>query len=315
MSSLPLQLTLALLEELPEAVAVLDARRDGLPVILANAALARLCGRPRLELCQLGLAGLMGVAADAPRVLELAELLKRGEWVTLRLAAPGGAPGAAALELRFQPLRDGGGTVTHVLGFHAPADGVQPAGPTPAGTEAVPEPRPPVQRDDRLTGLRHAEFFHELFRRDFAIAQREGRTLSLFVVDIDALGVYNDTFGRQAGDSVIRRVARALVGGLRRASDLVARVEAGRFLALSTGMEAEQARRHGEALAARVRELHMHHPHSSVARIVTVSVGVAHALPAPQATPEQLLKAAGEALAAARAAGRNRVAASPTGSP
>ena len=95
---------------------------------------------------------------------------------------------------------------------------------------------------------------------------------------------------------------------MRRASDLMARVEGGRFIGLSTGLPAEQARRHGETLVARVRELHMHHPHSPVARFVTVSVGVAQCVPAPQATPEALLEAAHQALGDARAAGRNRVA-------
>ena len=306
MNTPPIHLALALLDELPEAVAVLDARREGLPVVLANAALERLAGRPRQELCRLGLAGLLGAPADAERVLEVAGLLKRGEWVTLRLEPSTGV----AVELRLQPLHDAGGVVTHYVGFHTPADPATPAPEqVPIGTDPVSEPRPPVQRDDRLTGLRHVEFFHELFRRDFGIARREGRALTLFVIDIDALGAYNDTFGRQAGDSVIRRVGRALALGLRRASDLVARVEGGQFVALSTGMAAEHARFHGEMLAARIRELHMHHPRSPVAKIITVSMGLCHRLPGPADSADELLKAARAALETARATGRNRVTA------
>ena len=177
----------------------------------------------------------------------------------------------------------------------------------PAG-EQEPLIQPLFRRDDRLTGLRHIEFFHELFRRDFAIAQREGRQLALYVADIDALGAYNDTFGRQAGDSVIRRVGRALLGAMRRASDLIARVDGGRFVAVSVGMDEAQSLRHGETLAARVRDLKLHHPRSPVARYVSVSVGVTDLVPGHNSTPEQMLASALRGLEAARAAGRNRVA-------
>jgi diguanylate cyclase (GGDEF)-like protein len=311
-TELPTNLTLALLDELPEAIAVLDARSAGFPVVLANGALEQLLGRPRLELCRLGLAGLLGEAQNAPKVAEVAELLKRGESMTLRVH-PADARGATVvMDLRFQPLRDAAGLVTHYVGFHLLVITLPVSVRTtaaPGGAETVPVVRPPLQRDDRLTGLLHIDFFHELFRRDFAIAQREGRAVTLFVADIDALGRYNTTFGRQAGDSAIRRVGRALTAALRRASDLVTRVEGGRFLGVSTGLDAEHARLHGETLAARVRELHMHHPHSPVARVVTISVGVAQLVPGPRTSPEVLLTAGLRALETARAEGRNRVAA------
>ncbi len=298
--TLPENLTLALLDQLPEAIAVLDARQQGLPVVVANQTLAQLRGRAREEIVAAGLAGLLGETVGGPQGAEVVAVLARGEPLTARVAFDG-ARGPVAAEIRFEPLRDSAGAVTHFVCFHT-----QLPGPPPR--ESEPAIRPPLPREDRLTALRHIEYFHELYRRDFAIAQREGRALTVYLCDVDALGVYNETFGRQAGDSVIRRVGRALSSALRRASDLVSRVEGGRFVGFSVGMDAIQVRRHGETLAARVRELHMHHPHSPVARIVTVSIGAGHLVPAPKATPEQLLKSAQRALALARGAGRNRVA-------
>jgi diguanylate cyclase (GGDEF)-like protein len=298
--TLPESLTLVLLDQLPEAIAVVDVRREGLPVVLANQALEQLRGRSRDEIVRLGLGGLLGEAEGGPRTTEVGAALARGEPLSLRVAIDG-PRGPVSAEIRFEPLRDAAGAVTHFVGFHVQLPGAPPR-------EAEPATRPPLPREDRLTGLRHIEFFHELYRRDFAIAQREGRALTVFLIDIDALGLYNETFGRQAGDSVIRRVGRALSSALRRASDLVARVEGGRFIGFSVGMDAVQVRRHGETLAARVRELHMHHPHSPVARIVTVSVGAGHLVPTPTATPEPLLESAQRALELAREAGRNRVA-------
>jgi len=304
-NSLPPNLQLALLDRLPEAIAVIDVRQAGFPVVLANGALQQLRGLSREELVALGLAGLLGEAAGAVRLTELEGHIARGESVTLRMTNPRGSQGPGSVDVRFEPLRDAAGAVSHYVSFHQPVA-------EPSFGETAPIVRTPLPRDDRLTGLRHSEFFQELFRRDFAIAQREGRALTIFVADIDALGLYNETFGRGAGDSVIRRVGRTLLASMRRASDLVARIEGGRFIALSTGMDLAQGLRHGETLAARVRELHMHHPHSPVARVVTISVGVTHLQPGPQSTPEQLLKTAHSALDAARAAGRNRVAARQT---
>lgn len=311
-------LALALLEQLPDAVAVLDAREPGLPVVLVNGALETLVGQPREDLCRIGLAGLLGEPPDAPRVSEIAAQLVLGEGFSVSLQTGTHTRGLPA-SIRFEPLRDGSGAVTHFVSFHEVAGPPStpapprtlPDSPPAAPAEAATPPKPPVPREDRLTGLRHIELFHEIFRRDFAIAQREGRSLTIFLCDIDALGVYNDTFGRQAGDSVIRRVGRALWSGLRRASDLLSRVEEGRFVGFSVGMSEEEALRHGQTLVTRVRDLHMHHPRSPVGRVVTVSVGVASVLPDPTTSPEHLLKLGQQALEHARALGRDRAAGPP----
>ena len=304
---LSLETALALLEELPEGIALVDARLGALPVVLANRSFAALLGRTSGQLAGLPLAELLLPAGEQDRAGELAALLARGEAATWRMrgAAAGAPAGAGGLaELQFRPLRSASGELTHYLAVHP--QGVPPAVEV-AAAAAAPESRP-LPREDRLTGLAHAEYFDELYRRDYSIAQREGRSLAIFLVDMDGLEAYNATFGRQSGDSALRRVGRAVMSGMRRASDLIARVEGGRFIGLSAGLTAEQARRHGETLVARVRELHMHHPRSPVARFVTVSVGVAQCVPAPRSTPDSLLQAAQQALTEARAGGRNRVA-------
>jgi len=79
-------------------------------------------------------------------------------------------------------------------------------------------------RDDRLTGLFTLAYLEELLKRDWAVAHREQRSIAVFAVDIDALDLYNNTFGRGAGDSSIRRVAHVVSGCLRRSSDVTARI-------------------------------------------------------------------------------------------
>jgi diguanylate cyclase (GGDEF)-like protein len=291
---LPQDVALALLDDLPEGVAVFDAASAGWPLVYANRSLAGLRATSPEAIERLEFAALVRDAEEYADPEAVQSALRRGDPVAFR-ARTGAVP--AVLDVRMVPLRDASGELRHVAAFHR-ADAA--GGPTTADAR-------PLLREDRLTGLCHQDWFRELYKRDFAIASREQRLLTLFLVDIDSLGAYNDTFGPQAGDSVIRRVGRTLLSALRRGSDLVARLDGGRFVGFATGMSHEQALRHAETLATRVRELHVHHPRSRVARFLTVSVGVATGVPSPGMRPDLLLDAATSALDAARQEGRNRV--------
>jgi diguanylate cyclase (GGDEF)-like protein len=295
----PSGLAVALLESLPRGVVVIDAVGADRPVVYANAAFLARTGHTPEALVNRPLAGLIPASAAADRVAWQAAL-DRGEMVTVRLATAQGAE----IELDVCPLRGAAPTPTHYVAIER----ISPAAPAPAPAAPGAESRA-VPREDRLTGLCHHDWFSELFRRDFAVAAREGNRLAFFVIDVDALGAYNDTFGKQAGDSVIRRVGRALLSSLRRAGDVLAREEGGRYVALTPGASPDQARRHAETLAARVRELYIHHPRSGVAKFVTVTIGVASVTVEPGQTPELLRAAALGALGRARAEGRNRIVA------
>jgi len=285
-------LTGALLDQLPGAVAVVDVRTPALAVVFANQPLSELRGATPEAVCSAGILGLVG--DDETRVEALRRAFAAGDTLLMRVAVTAPTRGTFSADLRFEPLHTVDGAPTHYAAFH------DRVGLGATRGEVGPAVRPPVARDDRLTGLRHVDLFHEFFRRDFYIAQREGRSLALYLFDIDALGVYNDTFGRLAGDTVIRRVARSLLTGLRRASDLIARVDGGRFIGLAAGLDAEHAALHAAALTARVRELHLHHPRSPVAKVVTVRVGFTQGTPGAGDTPETMLREALRSLEGAR---------------
>ena len=122
-------------------------------------------------------------------------------------------------------------------------------------------------------------------KRDWAIAQREHRSIAVFAIDIDALDLYNATFGRAAGDSTIRRVAHCVSGCLRRSSDATARIDGGNLMAIAPGLTTEQALKLGQLMTERVRDLRIHHPRCAVLRYVSVSVGVCAAVPGPDDNP------------------------------
>jgi len=162
---------------------------------------------------------------------------------------------------------------------------------------------------DRSSGLSTPEHLMEVLRRDWSIAQRDSRTLTVMHIDIDCCRDYLEVFGRSATDNVLRQVGRTIASAMRRTSDIVARLASDEFLLLGVSMEEERAREHAEHIAGRVRALAIHHPRSRTGRYLTVSVGVVTAVPPRDRDSEALLEAARHALAAAKDRGGNVVVA------
>jgi len=132
-----------------------------------------------------------------------------------------------------------------------------------------------LSRDDPVTGLLNKRAFHEVLEHDWAVAARERSTLALVVFELDDFGAYLDVFGRHASDSCLRRVGQAIRRCLRRASDVVARLDGERIAVLSHASDEHSVHEFAERIATAVRELGLHHPRSSAGRFVTVSYCVA----------------------------------------
>jgi diguanylate cyclase (GGDEF)-like protein len=152
---------------------------------------------------------------------------------------------------------------------------------------------------DGLTGVANRRVFETVLDREVARARRIRLELSLVVFDVDHFKVVNDTHGHQAGDEVLRHVARAL-SSVARDIDLVARYGGEEFAAILPACSRDQAIEVGERMRAAVAA----DPDAGV----TVSAGVA-TLPADGADADQLLAAADEALYDAKRAGRDRISA------
>ncbi|MBW7861773.1 MAG: diguanylate cyclase [Rhodocyclaceae bacterium] len=162
---------------------------------------------------------------------------------------------------------------------------------------------------DGLTGIANRRCYDETLLREWRRSVRERTPISLLVADVDHFKQYNDGYGHQLGDDCLRDVARVLEGCLRRPTDLVARYGGEEFAAILPQTDAAGARRVAEAMRAGVEAACLPHEFSSTGRIVTVSVGVATAVPDREDEDgyRQLLSLADRALYAAKRAGRNRV--------
>lgn len=162
-------------------------------------------------------------------------------------------------------------------------------------------------RVDGLTQVPNRRELDRVAELEWRRGVRSKRPLTVLMIDIDQFKAFNDHYGHLAGDGALRRVAGALSEACGRASDSLARFGGEEFAAVlpDTGLEAgrlvaEQCRQAVEALG-------ITHPGSTVAPVVTVSIGVCTAVPTPVGSVEGLIDAADKALRQAKLSGRNRV--------
>lgn len=309
MSVLDADLYRRLIDASPEGVVVVDARHVDQPVVYVNAGYEALTGYRAHEMIGRNLRFLQGEDRKQEALQNLRDHLGRGEacQVLVRNYRKDGS--LFWNDLTVVPLRDGDGQVTYFVGYGRDAGDRRRLDPRHADAPLRAAPQIGASpRDDRLTGLFSLPYLEELLRRDWAIAQRERRSIAVFSIDIDALELYNTTFGRAAGDSTIRRVAHCVSGCLRRASDACARADGGSLVAFAPGLVLEQALHVGQLMAERVRELRIHHPRSTVLRYVSVSVGVAALVPESADNPTELQQRSRKQLALAKKSGRNQAA-------
>ncbi|MEW6624254.1 MAG: GGDEF domain-containing protein [Bacillota bacterium] len=158
---------------------------------------------------------------------------------------------------------------------------------------------------DDLTGIPNRRFFGEFFNRAWREALRRQNMLCLVMIDIDQFKAFNDTFGHQAGDTALLRVAAALHSTARRPGDMVARYGGEEFIVVLSKIDWRESCKMAEKMRLAVEHLNITHPKTQEGR-VTISLGLALTLPTGQAIPENLIQTADSALYQAKNAGGNR---------
>ncbi len=158
---------------------------------------------------------------------------------------------------------------------------------------------------DGLTGLFNRRYFDDNFVKEWKQASRDKRPLSLLIVDIDYFKNYNDFYGHLEGDDCLRKVAQVLYEALMRPTDIIARYGGEEFTAILPNTDKEGAKRVGERMMEYVDRLRLSHKGSSVADVVTVSIGAATLVPDGKLTVTSLLERADKALYEAKEKGRN----------
>ena len=164
-----------------------------------------------------------------------------------------------------------------------------------------------LSAEDPLTGLANRRRFDEHLALQWGQLGRSQRPLSLVMVDLDCFKSYNDTLGHPKGDECLARVAGVLAASASRAGDLSARYGGEEFALILFDTDAEGALALAEQVRSTVQALGILHPRSLAGTVVTVSAGVATAIPGEASSAKDLLDLADQALYRAKQEGRNRV--------
>jgi len=165
---------------------------------------------------------------------------------------------------------------------------------------------------DALTGLFNRRYFEESLNRELSRAGRMRRPVSLVMIDLDHFKRFNDTFGHQAGDTLLREVAKVFKSRIR-AGDLACRYGGEEFAIIVTDSDTQGALVCIESVRDAIGALDLHH-HGQSLGSVTISAGIA-SFPIHGGNPEDLIHAADQALYKAKKMGRDCVVLCETSGP
>ncbi len=161
---------------------------------------------------------------------------------------------------------------------------------------------------DPLTGLFNRRFLDEWLERELLRAARGQYAIGVIMIDLDHFKKFNDTFGHEAGDLVLKELA-AFLQRTMRGGDIICRLGGEEFVVLLPKASLAITQQRAEQLLAGVRLMRAEYQGTRLGPL-TVSLGVA-AYPDHAETVETLLRVADTALYHAKRGGRDQVAVAP----
>ncbi|MCW9029733.1 MAG: diguanylate cyclase, partial [Kangiella sp.] len=164
---------------------------------------------------------------------------------------------------------------------------------------------------DGLTGIANRRRFDEVLESEWQRGRREQTPLALVICDIDYFKEFNDHFGHQCGDEALKAVARTLEASLHRPADLAARYGGEEFALILPNTDRDGAFRVAEAAREAIRQLNIQRDDLDGYDRVTISLGLAIAIPDGENEPDELINAADRQLYRAKEAGRDCTVAQP----
>lgn len=159
---------------------------------------------------------------------------------------------------------------------------------------------------DALTGLVNRRYFDSRLEALWQASAEQQRPLTVMLIDVDLFKAYNDSYGHQAGDDVLRRVAQALAAQAQTAN-VVSRFGGEEFALVTSGLDECEAEGLAGKMRGAVETLSIAHKAAPPIGKVTVSIGGACIVPLPGRSAAGALQMADQNLYAAKRQGRNRV--------
>ena len=159
---------------------------------------------------------------------------------------------------------------------------------------------------DGLTQLANRRQFDQVLEQEWRRLQRRHQPLSLLLCDVDYFKNYNDTYGHQAGDDCLRAIAQVLQSSVKRPGEFAARYGGEEFAIVLPDANRLEATQVGDLIRTAMHRLKIPHATSGNHSHVTLSIGIAINIPNANDCPQQLIKAADDALYQAKNQGRDR---------
>jgi diguanylate cyclase (GGDEF)-like protein len=161
---------------------------------------------------------------------------------------------------------------------------------------------------DPLTDLFNRRYLEETLEREVRRAERLQRSVAVIMLDIDHFKRFNDTFGHEAGDALLRELGSFLKQEIR-GGDFACRYGGEEFVLILPEISLEHARESAERLREKIKELNVQYS-GGILENITLSLGVA-LYPEHGTTGKAILQAADKALYEAKHQGRDRVVTAP----
>jgi diguanylate cyclase (GGDEF)-like protein len=158
---------------------------------------------------------------------------------------------------------------------------------------------------DMLTGLYNRRFAEDYARKQFAISRRNGQPLGVAMLDLDNFKEFNDVYGHEMGDCILRHFAKTVTQSIRETS-LVARYGGEEFLVVLPETSTRSCVLVAERIRGAVMSMTVPSNTEKLLPQVTVSIGVA-VFPEHGGTLEEVMQASDRALYESKRSGRNRV--------
>ena len=158
---------------------------------------------------------------------------------------------------------------------------------------------------DPLTQVANKRQFLKALNQEWRRVWRHNGNLSLLICDIDYFKKYNEIYGPDTGDQCLRRIAQTIQGQLKRAGDLVARLQDDEFYVLLPETNTAEAEEVAAILLDAIHRLKIIHGQSDVSPYVSMSIGITSVVPTKDRHPDELIDMAEQALYDGAKADRN----------
>ncbi len=160
---------------------------------------------------------------------------------------------------------------------------------------------------DTLTGLYNRRHFASIFEEERLRAKRDNKMFAFLMMDLDFFKKYNDTYGHQAGDEVLRSTAQAMHDTFKRGGDFCFRLggeEFGIFYSTENEVDCDRL---AEKLCQNIENMKIVHTNNKASEYVTTSIGLVVVKPDEKIDMDKIISLSDDELYKAKGTGRNRV--------